>query len=166
MFQEKGFTILETVVALTIISVGILGILELFTQTIRSGEIGKNQEIAINLAQEGIEVIRNKRDSNWLDSKINWNSEIDETGYYKVNFKNDNIWEIIKLGEESFEKLYLKEEKIYIHETENNILSIFKRKIYIDNSETEILKITSTVQWTERGSEHSVIMRDDLYNWQ
>ncbi len=161
---RKGFSILETVVSLAIITIGIIGILSLFTQTIRSGEMSFNQEIAANLAQEGIEVIRNKRDSNWMTiPKIDWNYGITATEY-KVNFKND-IWEIVSAN--GFQQLYLRDNKIYTHEI-TDTLTIFERKIEIDNSEENILKITSTVQWTERGNTQpqKIIMKDNLYNWQ
>ncbi len=160
--MRNGFSILETVVSLGIITIGIIGVLGLFTQTIRSGEISFNQEIAINLAQEGIEVIRNQRDSNWIIPNIDWNDGINGTEY-KVNFKNDNTWEIIEAT--GFQKLYLRSEKIYTHETGNNTQTIFERKIEIKNN-TDMLEITSTVQWTERGNTQSIIMKDNLYNWQ
>lgn len=149
--NQKGFSILETVVALAIITVGILGVLSLFTQTIRSGELSINQEIAINLAQEGIEVIRNKRDSNWLiqtEPETPWNEGIDIAGHYKVNFSN-NIWAIESLGNSDFQPFYLKD-NIYTHDSTDD-LTIFKRQIYINVIE-DILEITSTIQWTDRKS--------------
>jgi type II secretory pathway pseudopilin PulG len=160
----KGFSILEVVVSLAIITVGMIAVLNLFTQTIRSGEVSINQEIAINLAQEGIEVIRNKRDSNWIKLK-EWNNEINETGYYKVNFAEDNKWEISKIITVDFQKLYLRDNKIYTHDNTKNSLTIFERLISID-AEKSILKITSIVQWTERGSSYKIILKDNLYNWQ
>jgi len=165
-FSKKGFSIIEVVVCLAIITVGILGVLSLFTQTIRSGEVSINQEIATNLAQEGIEVIRNKRDSNWLKRDIDWNDKINETGYYKVNCKKteENVKCEIENSSGIFEPLYLMENKIYTHKTDQP--TIFKRKIAIDNTGEDVLKIISTVQWAERGSDYSVTMQDDLYNWQ
>ncbi|MBI4653179.1 prepilin-type N-terminal cleavage/methylation domain-containing protein [Candidatus Kuenenbacteria bacterium] len=166
----KGFSILEVIVSLAIITVGILAVLSLFTQTIRSGEVSINQEIATNLAQEGIEVIRNKRDSNWIKLNIDWNNEISKTSDYKVNFENNNKWDIKSEGVSGFQKLYLRDDKIYTHNDKDNeiknISTIFKRRIEIDNTTVDILKITSTVQWTERSSNYSIILKDNLYNWQ
>jgi type IV pilus modification protein PilV len=161
----KGFSILEVVVSLAIITVGILAVLSLFTQTIRSGEVSINQEIATNLAQEGIEVIRNKRDSNWIELK-DWNNEINETGYYKVNFTEDNKWAISKITTINFQKLYLRDNKIYTHDIIIDSLTIFERLIFINADEEDILEITSIVQWTERESSYKIILKDNLYNWQ
>lgn len=163
---NKGFSIIETVVALSIITIGILGILSLFTQTVSNSELGVNQEIATNLAQEGVEIIRNQRDSNWITEKEEWDDGISETGYYQVNFKDNNTWEIKKLGIDStFQPFYLKNDEIYTHDATGKI-TIFSRQIAINNYEKDILKITSTVQWTERGKTQSIILKDNLYNWQ
>ncbi|MEK9129808.1 MAG: prepilin-type N-terminal cleavage/methylation domain-containing protein [Patescibacteria group bacterium] len=163
---NKGFSIIETVVALSIITIGILGILSLFTQTVSNSELGVNQEIATNLAQEGVEIIRNQRDSNWITEKEEWDDGISEIGYYQVNFKDNNTWEIKKLGIDStFQPFYLKNDEIYTHDATGKI-TIFSRQIAIKNDEKDILKITSTVQWTERGKTQSIILKDNLYNWQ
>ena len=65
--KGKGFTLLEVMVAMMVIVVGLLASLFLIAFTISSGAADKDRIIAIQLAQEGIELIRNIRDDNgWL----------------------------------------------------------------------------------------------------
>ena len=64
---KKSFTLLETLVAIYVLLVGIVGVMDITSQNLASGTISKNQLIAANLAQEGIELVRNKRDSNFLE---------------------------------------------------------------------------------------------------
>lgn len=64
--KYQGFTLLETLVAISILVTAIVGPLTLAAQTIRSQQVAKDNLIAANLAQEGIELIRNYRSNNVL----------------------------------------------------------------------------------------------------
>jgi len=68
--MKKGFTIIESIVALTIIIAAVVGPFMLVTRGILSSKSAKNRLIASNLAQEGIEFIRYYRDSNILASCV------------------------------------------------------------------------------------------------
>jgi prepilin-type N-terminal cleavage/methylation domain-containing protein len=63
--KNKGFTLLELMIAITVLSVGIVGVFGLIQNTLRSAEDLKSRLIASYLAQEGIELVRNIRDNNW-----------------------------------------------------------------------------------------------------
>ena len=67
---KQGFTILETIVAISIISLSISGVFSAVQQSLSQATISKDEVKAFYLAQEAIEVIRNKRDVNQLN-KIN-----------------------------------------------------------------------------------------------
>ncbi len=71
MSNQSGFTLLELLVALTIITVGLFAVWSLFLANYNSEKEARSRVIAVNLAREGIEVVRNIRDSNWM--KINEN---------------------------------------------------------------------------------------------
>lgn len=66
----KGFTIIESIVALTIIIAAVIGPFTLITKGLISSKSAKNRLIASNLAQEGIEIIRYFRDSNVLSACV------------------------------------------------------------------------------------------------
>lgn len=67
----KGQTLIELVVAISVILVGVVSTLVLTIATIKGGKATKTQVIAANLAREGIEVVRMVRDSNWLKIESN-----------------------------------------------------------------------------------------------
>lgn len=90
--QQPGFTLLEVLIALSIITIGALGVFALMNRTVLATEQNRNSIIAVNLAREGIELVRSIRDSaglgfaeldnncgtypdcNWIiDSSINYN---------------------------------------------------------------------------------------------
>jgi type II secretory pathway pseudopilin PulG len=73
--SSSGFTIIETMIAAAVISVGLIGVLTLCTISMKFGKISLNRVIAANLSQEGIEVIRSIRDDIWLSGDLDpWNN--------------------------------------------------------------------------------------------
>ena len=68
--RNSGQTLIETIVAIAILTTGIIGGLALAIQSLSSSERSSNEIIATNLAREGAEVVRQVRDSNWLDNNL------------------------------------------------------------------------------------------------
>lgn len=64
--KEGGFTIIETLVALAIFTFSIVGLIVITSQGIADTNFAKNKFVASYLAQEGIEIVRNVRDSGAL----------------------------------------------------------------------------------------------------
>lgn len=67
---NKAFTLVETLVAIAIFSVSILGLMSVLASSISSTNYAKQKAIATYLAQEGIECVRNMRDNYILNN--NW----------------------------------------------------------------------------------------------
>lgn len=61
---NKGFTLVEALVAITVLVIGVLGPLTIAARGIADGLYAKNELAAKYLAQEAIEVVANKRASN------------------------------------------------------------------------------------------------------
>lgn len=72
--RRKGFTLVETLVAILILMMSISGPFFVVQQSLISATIARDQTTARFLAQEGIEVLRAVRDSNFLSGNIgpNW----------------------------------------------------------------------------------------------
>jgi type II secretory pathway pseudopilin PulG len=64
--KTKGETIAETLIALTIIGIGMTFTGMLLSNSLRNITTSKNRVIAVNIAREGIEAVRSIRDGNWL----------------------------------------------------------------------------------------------------
>lgn len=77
---------MEVLVSLIIFTVGMTAAFALLINSVRLNSINKNRIIAVNLAQEGLEVVKNIRDTNWLVYSANqrdcWNfsPDTDENG--------------------------------------------------------------------------------------
>lgn len=68
---RQGFTLIETLVALTVILAALTGPVALITRGIIDFSFSKNKIIAINLAQEGVELMRLIRENNVLCDTVN-----------------------------------------------------------------------------------------------
>ena len=75
--MRKGFTIIETLVAISILMIAIAGPLTIANQAITSAITAKNQMIASNLAQETIEYINNIKDNNIVGNN-DWLHGVDD----------------------------------------------------------------------------------------
>src|SRR3989344_1227727 len=64
--MKKGFTLIETLVAVTILMIGVIGPLAIAARGITDGLYAQNRITASYLAQEAIEFVINRRDSNVL----------------------------------------------------------------------------------------------------
>lgn len=65
--KEKGFTLIETFVAITILTIAIVAPMSLVARSLSISYYVRDEITASYLAQEGIEVVRNVRDSNLID---------------------------------------------------------------------------------------------------
>ena len=64
--NTRGETLAETIIALSILAIGITIASTVIMNSMRNLTNAKNRVIAINIAREGIEAVRNIRDTNWL----------------------------------------------------------------------------------------------------
>lgn len=158
---NKGFSLIEVIIAFTVITITAVSAALLLSSTIRSNEENTLRLQAYMLAQEGLEGIRNVRDSNWaqnFDFKTNdtslWGGQ---TNIYPKAESKDLIIEYIEgstskgngatwrltpaLSEEST-RLYLQDSngiKTYTHSSGEE--TPFKRKITITKTFPDIEKI-------------------------
>jgi len=90
MFKNKsGFTILEVLISIGIIIIGIFAVLTLTVSTMTTNDKALEYTIAANLAREGIELVRNRRDTNW------YNEENFDLGLTDPDFPLTNLYTAI-----------------------------------------------------------------------
>jgi prepilin-type N-terminal cleavage/methylation domain-containing protein len=76
---EKGFSLIEMLIVITIIGIGLVGVVSFFNMNLTSQYEVKNEVIAAGLAQEGVELMRSARDyqlgagaKSWSDITSSW----------------------------------------------------------------------------------------------
>lgn len=159
---------LEIVVILIIISVGLVGVMNLMFFSLRAQNSNRDTLIAYNLAQEGLELVRNVRDTNWREG-MDWNRYIegDPSGKkYKVDFRHfqpvsitDNTEAVLQISTSS-------DLRFYVNETGSSD-SIFQRTITItaDNASSSSSTVNCLVEWNDRGDTRRFELQTELYDW-
>jgi len=75
--SNRGFTIIETLVAVTILMIAVAGPLVVASKGLNAALYARDQVIASYLAQESMEVIKNQRDNNMNDEdEVDWLKDI------------------------------------------------------------------------------------------
>ena len=64
--KKKGETLIEIVMSLGVLTIGIMLASTIMGSSIRNLNASKNRVIAVNIAREGLEAMRNIRDTNWM----------------------------------------------------------------------------------------------------
>lgn len=167
---KKGFTLMEAIVAIFVITAGIVGVSSLVAQTISSATFSKDKLIAAYLAQEGIEIVRNIRDTNWLEGAPSWDDglvppTIDCSGGCQADYADQALFGFIgnPLNIDSFTGYY---------GYDGGDATKFTRKITIlkemyppGQGYYDKMMVKVEVFWQEKGKPYSIEAQENLYNW-
>jgi type II secretory pathway pseudopilin PulG len=63
--NSNGFSLVEVIISVFLVAVGLIAVISLLSGTLSNSIDSRNQVIAVLLAQEGTELVRNIRDNNW-----------------------------------------------------------------------------------------------------
>lgn len=83
--KNKGFSFVEVMVSVFLVSVGLLAALSLLTKGLSETMDSRNQLIASLLAQEGVELVRSVRDTNWANGRDSFIGI--PNGTYAIDYK-------------------------------------------------------------------------------
>lgn len=156
--QKNGFSVLEVMVAVLIIAMGMVGVLSLVLQNIQVQHINKNNLIASQLAQEGLELVRNIRDDNWLDGN-DYDLGIIGDGDYAIDY-SIGVSDVDGINNAA---LNINASGFYTHGAGD--ATPFYRLITVDDSSAEHLKVECKVRWSERNRTHDYTATTLLYDW-
>jgi prepilin-type N-terminal cleavage/methylation domain-containing protein len=162
--RKNGFTMIEMIAALFVVSVGIMGVFSLVSQTISYINIISSRLTAIYLSQEGMEIIRNIRDSNFLKinkgEEGNWDDNLpNDNEYYNLDYQSQSIPDSINNcnGNSHLE--------ISGGFYKCSSSGQFERKAKITKIGDDKIDVVIEVSWQERGRSHQVVVRESLYQW-
>ena len=165
-FEEKGFTLLETLVSIFVVITGIVGVHATLVKTTNQTNYVSSKFIAVYLAQEGVEIVRNIRDTNWVKDN-NWDIGI------SVSVPEERGWEA-DYSDTSLTHAYdgdflMIDGNDFYNYTSGSVTN-FKRKIVISDKKNldatappdyEKMTVTVTVYW----GDESVEVKEHLYDW-
>jgi prepilin-type N-terminal cleavage/methylation domain-containing protein len=168
--SQKGFTIIESLVAISIIVAVIIGTTGAVQKGLASYQFSKDQITAFYLAQEGFEQIRNIRDNNVLNER-DWLAGLAQTS-------SDACW---------FGELCAVEPAVTSAATRCAVggcdplredtdtgwygynaswpVTRFTRQITLSQVNSAEITVAVTVSWNQGGASRSFEARENLLNW-
>jgi type II secretory pathway pseudopilin PulG len=170
-----GQIMLESIVAISIIVIALLGIFDLLSRSLSTNRIAGNQYVASNLASEGIEMVKNLIDNNVIQG-TSWNAGLNP-GIYEIAYDNTNL-EIIDQIDSNPDNCtpdFVRQNAqlltfdpatgLYAYGLPNP--TIYKRAVCVKNlSGDDELKVNSIVTWTTRGDANFEInLEGHYFNW-
>ncbi len=157
--NKKGFTLIEVIIAIFIIIIGITGAVNLISHNISSIIVSRSQVIAVNLAQEGLEIVRAIRDTNWLED-ADWNVGLDTcSAGCRIQYNSIGL-----LTLDSNPVLNIDSNGLYLYDI-TKPETLFRRKITITTISATEIKVVSEVTWSERGRSFVISAEERLYDW-
>jgi prepilin-type N-terminal cleavage/methylation domain-containing protein len=171
--KQRGFTIMEMLAAIFVISVGAMGVFNLVSQALSYINITSSRLVAIYLAQEGMEIARNIRDNNFLqinaglipDPEDQWTNNLSgcEAGC-EADYTDPSLIQIVGSPRP------LRIDGGFYNYSSGTATN-FTRKITTslvdldDDTKYDRIEVSVEVKWQERGRTHQVNVQEHIYYW-
>jgi len=185
-YSRKGSFMIEALVAIVLAVVGLLGILNLIIHSLRFNADVVNRFAAVNLAAEGVEIVKGLIDANYTNGRP-WNEGLD-SGVYELtrncvslNNEFDHCLLIGDIGLMQNQDLLFGARAAFlnfhdgIYDYQAAEPTIFKRTIAIENLSIDFdgdgfpaddeIKVNVLVRWSERGRTFTTNLEDHFFNW-
>ncbi len=175
--NQKGFTLVETLVSLAIFTSAVVGMIVITSQGINDTVYAKNKLVATALSQEGIEIVRNIRDSALLtNSTDGWNDFLSAltpcmSGMCDINPLYEDLGSVDIVSCPAQDDCRLKRDTTlgdpayYLNQGSGDD-SPFSRTIQINGIDADSVEIISTVSWIQgSGGVKEVVSKEYLTNW-
>ena len=156
--KNKGYILIEAIIAITIAVVGLLGIFSLLSRSLSLNRVVSDRFVASYLAAEGIEIVKNLIDNNILAGKP-WNEGL-SSGTYEADYTDTALApassRFINVNAETGAYGYAELTP-----------TLMKRAIIIRNSaDGEEIAVGSRVDYVTRGGgKFNINLEEHLFHW-
>ncbi len=159
--KSNSFSVVEVLIALSILIVGLLGTVTLMVRTLDTSLLTLEKLTAAELAQEGIEIVRNIKDSKVISGEIDsWFNNLSNGSYY-VDYDDHQLNRILPGHQVPF----LRKDANGFFGYASGPLTPYQREIKIRKISNHHLQVNSIVSWKHKGISFSVNVEDHLYKY-
>lgn len=169
---NNGFTIIEALVAIAILTTAVMGAMTAVQSGITSYILSRDQVLAFYFAQEGFEQIRNLRDENRLNNR-NWLYGITENSSDPCYFGNACIVDPVitptptRCSAPGSCPVLRQSPTSGLYSYDSTWTpTIFRREIVITPINSNEIAITVTVNWMKGNISRQFKARENLLDWQ
>lgn len=164
--NKRGFTLIEALVAIFIFSISLVSLLTIASRGISGTTSAANQAVAQFLAQEGIEVARNQRDSNIIAGVAAgvgiWNvlDTCEDNDPCDIEYSG-NALTLQQCGSNSCILNF--DNGVYT--TAAGDTTVFARRIWTEPENADELRVYSQVSWQNGTLTRSITLSTTLTAW-
>jgi len=173
--SSRGFTLIETLVAVSLLTVAVVAPMTLTQQSLSSAYYARDQITAYNLAQEGIESVRAARDGQILQIATAADGSVDlfgpipvDTDFY-INGTESNALLAIDECDGVCPPLQLSEDGSLYTYGPGLVETKFVRTMrasYVSPESNDEIQLSSTVTWElDSGQTRSFTIYENVYRW-
>jgi Tfp pilus assembly protein PilV len=188
--NQQGFTILETLIAVLLLSLVLNAVFTLIAGTLFNAQYSKNEMVASYLAQEVVDSVRNTRDTYMQDPNTGWDRFRERLGldlnnpvrrYCAIDtsptnsdqlFTNSEI-ECSNAPEDSRnarkQVMYYDQSasggSFYTTDDEGNTPTLFTRQVFLRRIDDNRVDLTVTISWTNGSIPKTKTIRSSFMNW-
>ncbi len=179
--SKQGFTVLESIVAILVLSLAISGAFAAVRQGLHQSILSKDEVRAFYLAQEAVEIVRNKRDTNQLaflnDGTTNWLSGItsdasDNCYFGKICSIDASSYNFVSLGStycgnswDSCQNLRQNQTDFRYGNDTSWANTNFKREIMFESVSGSEVAMIVRITWTKGLLTKEFKIKTHLFNW-
>ncbi|MEA2701634.1 MAG: hypothetical protein QOE22_343 [Candidatus Parcubacteria bacterium] len=168
----KGFTLIETMVAITVLIIAVVGPLYAVHKSLIASYTARDSLIATALAQEGMEYVRSVRDGNYLTGQSNWLNGLSACTITGAEGPSDygcdvdvSTQALTACSSSGCAPLRLDTSYRY-RQAATGTVTRFSRKVIVASVSANEVTVTTTVSWSTLRIPYSVTVTEHLYNWQ
>ncbi len=166
--RQNGQVLIESIVSISLVTVGLLGILTLLSNSIAFNRGVTSRFVATYLAAEGVEVIKNIEDANHTTIPPSaWNRYLDTDGSYELQYDSvpgpGSSLKLLPTEFSSSPLLFDPSTGIYSYISGDP--TGFTRTIKILNLSSDEIQVNSIVRWSDKGENKEVNLEDHFFNW-
>ena len=167
---KKGFPLIKTLVAITILSAAMAGPMVLAIKNVGTASISQDQLVAFYLGQEVFEYARNVRDTNLLKESADW---LDGLGACKINGCYIDVLSgtnsVTDCGTGGCVNKLKFDKDVGKYNYANGKETAFIRTVKIDDSVQGVggdeAKVNVSIKWTGKYGEKIMNLQDNIFNW-
>ncbi len=168
--NQKGFTLVETLVALSIFTISIIGLISATAGGINNVTYSKNKIAAMALAGEGVELVRNIRDTDAIGSTTGWADFTSQMNACSssvgcaIDAEALTVSACTSGGCPALRK-YINASSASYFGYQGSDTTPFVRTIKVSSVSPDEVLVTSTVSWLQGAGTKSVSTVEHLMNW-
>lgn len=170
MNTKPGFTLIETLVAISILVLSLASPLSIASNALKSAYYARDEVTAFYLAQEGLEYVRAVRDQNWLASPAqDWLTDLDGgTGASRDCVHTSCVVDFPNFEHTSCPgtcPALLVSDNGGLYNQLSGTPSPFTRTVSVTELSPTEVKVTVMVTWLSGQINRSFSLSENLFNW-